>query len=163
VSCESARTETCERVAAVCVPGQHQPSAHARFRCRTLQCAVPACCIWYLQASALQVHTTYQEQLLLNHNRIRTVCLSSYAHCCCYCTTLPVLYCCCCCYCCAEWFFKFGYVIPGSTNSWQQTIKAAPQEQMKCAKELSGRVTIETSFYDGKVLIAKTLVRVFYV
>lgn len=29
-----------------------------------------------------------------------------------------------------EWKFDFGFVIPGSTNSWQQTIEAAPKNQM---------------------------------
>ncbi|KAG5185105.1 delta subunit of GMP phosphodiesterase [Tribonema minus] len=65
--------------------------------------------------------------------------------------------------CLEEWFFDFGFVIPGSTNSWQQTIEAAAPEDMRHPAELSGKVTIETSFYDGKTLIAKTLVRVFYV
>jgi hypothetical protein len=32
--------------------------------------------------------------------------------------------------CIEEWFFKFGYVIPGSTNTWQQTIYAAPPDKM---------------------------------
>jgi len=31
------------------------------------------------------------------------------------------------------------------------------------AHELSGNITIETSFYDGDFFIAKSLVRIFYV
>jgi retinal rod rhodopsin-sensitive cGMP 3',5'-cyclic phosphodiesterase subunit delta len=30
----------------------------------------------------------------------------------------------------AEWIFTFGYVIPGSTNTWQQTIESAGQDNM---------------------------------
>ena len=32
-----------------------------------------------------------------------------------------------------EWFFSFGFVIPGSTNSWQQIIEAAPKNEMMSA------------------------------
>jgi len=32
--------------------------------------------------------------------------------------------------CIEQWFFTFGFVIPGSTNTWQQTIEAAPPEEM---------------------------------
>ena len=62
---------------------------------------------------------------------------------------------------CAEWNFKFGFVIPGSTNTWQQTIQAAG-DAMLPAELLSGNVTIETGFYDGDTLVSKSLVRVFY-
>ena len=64
--------------------------------------------------------------------------------------------------CIEEWFFTFGYVISGSTNTWQQVIEAAPKEQMIPAEVLSGKVTFETSFYDGDDLICKNLVRIFY-
>ena len=62
--------------------------------------------------------------------------------------------------CIEEWRFVFGFVIPGSTNSWQQIIEAA--DQMLEADVLSGNVTIETSFYDADHFIAKSLVRIFY-
>ncbi|GMH81918.1 hypothetical protein TrST_g5836 [Triparma strigata] len=65
--------------------------------------------------------------------------------------------------CIEEWFFDFGFVIPGSTNSWQQIIEAAEESEMMTAEALSGNITIETSFYDGDYFIAKSLVRVFYV
>merc|ERR1719247_387196 len=29
-----------------------------------------------------------------------------------------------------EWNFQFGFVIPNSTNTWQQTIEAAEEEEM---------------------------------
>ncbi|KAG9410253.1 Retinal rod rhodopsin-sensitive cGMP 3',5'-cyclic phosphodiesterase subunit delta [Aphanomyces cochlioides] len=62
--------------------------------------------------------------------------------------------------CLEEWLFTFGYVIPDSTNSWQQTIEAA--ETMLPADAISGKITIETGFYDGDALIAKTVYRIFY-
>jgi retinal rod rhodopsin-sensitive cGMP 3',5'-cyclic phosphodiesterase subunit delta len=65
--------------------------------------------------------------------------------------------------CIEEWFFTFGFVIPGSTNSWQQQIEAAAPDQMMSAELLSGNITIETSFYDDKLFICKNLVRIFYV
>jgi retinal rod rhodopsin-sensitive cGMP 3',5'-cyclic phosphodiesterase subunit delta len=64
--------------------------------------------------------------------------------------------------CIEEWFFKFGFVIPGSTNSWQQIIESAGEDEMMDPEEMSGNVTIETSFYDGDMFIAKCLVRIFY-
>ncbi len=65
--------------------------------------------------------------------------------------------------CIEEWLFEFGFVIPGSTNSWQQIIEAAGEDEMMSPDDLSGNITIETSFYDGKTFIAKALVRVYYV
>jgi len=59
-----------------------------------------------------------------------------------------------------EWRFDFGFVIPGSTNSWQQVIKAA--DEMMDPELLTGNITIETSFFDGASFIAKSLVRIFY-
>jgi len=62
--------------------------------------------------------------------------------------------------CLEEWFFKFGFVMPNSTNQWQSTIEAA--SEMLPAEMLSGNITIETNFFDGERLLAKSLVRVFY-
>eukprot|EP00294_Goniomonas_avonlea_P014671 CAMPEP_0114560124 /NCGR_PEP_ID=MMETSP0114-20121206/11292_1 /TAXON_ID=31324 /ORGANISM="Goniomonas sp, Strain m" /LENGTH=156 /DNA_ID=CAMNT_0001745649 /DNA_START=32 /DNA_END=502 /DNA_ORIENTATION=+ len=59
-----------------------------------------------------------------------------------------------------EWRFNFGFVIPGSTNTWQSVIEAAGD--MLPAELLSGNVTIETSFIDGDATLGKSLVRVFY-
>eukprot|EP01032_Pedospumella_encystans_P020085 gene20085-22830_t len=38
--------------------------------------------------------------------------------------------------CIEEWFFAFGFVMPNSTNSWQQTIDAAAPEEMLSAEAL---------------------------
>ena len=63
--------------------------------------------------------------------------------------------------CIEEWNFKFGFVIPNSTNNWQQTIHAAPKTIP--AAVLSGNVTIETAFFDEDKLICKSVLRVYYV
>ena len=65
--------------------------------------------------------------------------------------------------CVEEWDFEFGFVIPGSTNSWQTTIEAAAEQDMMDPEMISGLVHIETSFLDGDRLINKSVVRIFYV
>ena len=65
--------------------------------------------------------------------------------------------------CIEEWFFSFGFVIPGSTNSWEQIIEAAAPSDMFTAEELSGQVTFETTFLDDKLVLCKNLVRIVYV
>ncbi|GLE05993.1 hypothetical protein PINS_up015204 [Pythium insidiosum] len=65
--------------------------------------------------------------------------------------------------CIEEWLFTFGYVIPGSTNTWQQTIESAGPENMLDPELISGKLTIETGFYDGDLPIAKTVYRIHYV
>ncbi|KAA3676396.1 retinal rod rhodopsin-sensitive cGMP 3',5'-cyclic phosphodiesterase subunit delta [Paragonimus westermani] len=62
-----------------------------------------------------------------------------------------------------DWTFEFGFVIPGSTNSWQSLIQADTSDRMIPAKLLSGNVIIVTSFYDGDLLVSKSSVRIFYV
>eukprot|EP00741_Cyanophora_paradoxa_P003434 tig00000704_g3337.t1 len=62
-----------------------------------------------------------------------------------------------------EWEFDFGFVIPNSTNSWQQEIASAGEGNMIPAEELSGNVVIETLFYDGDMFISSSVVRVLYV
>ena len=62
-----------------------------------------------------------------------------------------------------EWFFEMGPVKANTTNTWQSTIKAAPESQMMPAKVLNGNVTIETEFYDENILMGKSTVRLFYV
>ncbi|XP_065191238.1 retinal rod rhodopsin-sensitive cGMP 3',5'-cyclic phosphodiesterase subunit delta-like [Sycon ciliatum] len=62
-----------------------------------------------------------------------------------------------------EWFFDFGFVIPNSTNTWQSIIEAAPAQDMIPANVLSGKVIIETLFFDESELVSTSLVRVFYV
>mmetsp|Transcript_56716 Transcript_56716/g.88272 ORF Transcript_56716/g.88272 Transcript_56716/m.88272 type:complete len:164 (-) Transcript_56716:89-580(-) len=61
-----------------------------------------------------------------------------------------------------EWNFSFGFVIPNSTNTWQQTIEAAAEEEMIPAELLSGNVVIDTSFYDGDHLLISQRVRIYY-
>ncbi|XP_064610329.1 retinal rod rhodopsin-sensitive cGMP 3',5'-cyclic phosphodiesterase subunit delta-like [Liolophura sinensis] len=65
--------------------------------------------------------------------------------------------------CLEEWYFEFGFVIPGSTNTWQSVIEAAPESQMMPANVLNGNVVIETRFYDGDLLVSTSKVRIFYV
>ena len=47
--------------------------------------------------------------------------------------------------CMEEWNFQFGFVIPNSTNTWQQTIHAAEENKMLPASLLNGNVLIETA------------------
>ena len=61
-----------------------------------------------------------------------------------------------------EWHFQFGFVIPNSTNTWQQTIEAAEESQMLPAQALDGNVLIETGFYDDDLCVCKMVLRVFY-
>eukprot|EP00727_Mastigamoeba_balamuthi_P009242 m51a1_g4940 putative retinal rod rhodopsin-sensitive cgmp 3 -cyclic phosphodiesterase subunit delta (155) ;mRNA; r:302676-303274 len=63
--------------------------------------------------------------------------------------------------CIEQWDFSFGFVIPGSTNTWQSTIEAAAE--MLPAEVLSGNTSIETSFYDGDMFLAKSVVVLHYV
>jgi len=65
--------------------------------------------------------------------------------------------------CLEEWFFDFGFVIPGSTNTWQSIIEAAPQSQMMPASLLTGNVIIETKFYDDDLLVSTSRVRIYYI
>ncbi|KAI3386517.1 hypothetical protein SNEBB_006051 [Seison nebaliae] len=65
--------------------------------------------------------------------------------------------------CVEEWFMSFGFVIPGSTNTWQSTLEAAAPNQMIPASLLSGNVVIETKFFDDKEEISCSRVRIFYV
>lgn len=65
--------------------------------------------------------------------------------------------------CLEEWLFEFGFVIPGSTNTWQSVIEAAPESQMMPANVLNGNVVIETRFYDDAILVSTSKVRIFYV
>lgn len=62
-----------------------------------------------------------------------------------------------------EWLFSFGFVIPGSTNTWQSLIEAAAENQMIPASLLNGNVVIETIFFDGDLEVSKSRVRLLYV
>ena len=61
-----------------------------------------------------------------------------------------------------EWDFKFGFVMPGSTNNWEQIIDAADKEEMIPADVLSGNMIIQTYFYSGDNLIHTTKMTVIY-
>lgn len=65
--------------------------------------------------------------------------------------------------CIEEWYFEFGFVIPGSTNSWQSLIEAAPESQMIPANILSGHIVIETIFLDGDLEVSRSKVRIYYI
>mmetsp|Transcript_10674 Transcript_10674/g.26138 ORF Transcript_10674/g.26138 Transcript_10674/m.26138 type:complete len:349 (-) Transcript_10674:286-1332(-) len=60
------------------------------------------------------------------------------------------------------WDFHFGFVIPGSTNTWEQTILAAEESEMIPAQLLSGNVVIETTFFSKEIAIATQKIRIFY-
>ena len=58
-------------------------------------------------------------------------------------------------------FFEFGFVIPGSTNSWEQTI-VADEGNVMPASALSGNLVCETYFFCNEVPIHKSSYRIFY-
>jgi hypothetical protein len=57
--------------------------------------------------------------------------------------------------------FKFGFVIPGSTNTWEHIIDV--DENPDDPEILSGNLVCVTEFYDGKDLISRSRIRIFYV
>ncbi|KAJ4461707.1 putative GMP-PDE; delta subunit family protein [Paratrimastix pyriformis] len=61
-----------------------------------------------------------------------------------------------------EWNFEFGFVIPGSTNTWESVVLAAAPEEMIPAEIISGNMVIDTAFYDGSALLARKRLTVFY-
>ncbi|CAF4847268.1 unnamed protein product, partial [Rotaria sp. Silwood2] len=61
------------------------------------------------------------------------------------------------------WEFSFGFVIPGSTNTWQSLIEAAPENQMIPANLLTGNIVIETKFFDGDLEVSTSRVRLLYI
>lgn len=61
-----------------------------------------------------------------------------------------------------EWPFHFGFVMPNTTNSWENVIEADSAGVLG-ASILSGNIEIETLFFNESVVISKSRVRVFYV
>ncbi len=61
-----------------------------------------------------------------------------------------------------EWSFDFGFVIPNSSNCWQQVILASDKQPMMDAQALDGNVVVHTEFLDGAESIGNLDVRVFY-
>ena len=49
--------------------------------------------------------------------------------------------------------FNFGFVIPNSTNSWDQTIEADIGNVMP-AEVLSGNLVVDTFFMSGEQILA---------
>jgi retinal rod rhodopsin-sensitive cGMP 3',5'-cyclic phosphodiesterase subunit delta len=62
-----------------------------------------------------------------------------------------------------EWKFTFGFVIPNSTNSWSSTIEAAGEEHMLPAEVLSGNTIIESTFFDGEVMLCQNKILLYYI
>ena len=61
-----------------------------------------------------------------------------------------------------QWNFDFGFVIPGSENSWETIVYAAGEGNMMPASVLSGNMFIVTSFFAEDLFISKSVVQVFY-
>lgn len=57
--------------------------------------------------------------------------------------------------------FKFGFVIPNSTNSWDQTIEADVGQVMP-AEVLSGNLVVKSYFMSGEEVLAQTEYRIYY-
>lgn len=57
--------------------------------------------------------------------------------------------------------FKFGFVIPQSTNTWQQVLDAA--DEMIPADMLSGNLVVLTQFFDDEAFICSSKCRIYYV
>ena len=58
--------------------------------------------------------------------------------------------------------FNFGFVIPNSTNTWDQMIEAETGHVMP-AEVLSGNLIAETYFMAGDQVIAQLTFKIFYV
>ena len=57
--------------------------------------------------------------------------------------------------------FNFGFVIPNSTNNWEQIIEA--RDEMIPYSILSGKLKVETVFFaDGEIFL-KNYITIFYV
>ncbi len=61
-----------------------------------------------------------------------------------------------------EWNFKFGFVIPNSTNTWEQTIQAAAPEEMLPIEVINGNVVIETVFLTKGIVVYRSKLRIKY-
>ena len=58
--------------------------------------------------------------------------------------------------------FAFGFVIPNSTNNWEQYITSKSPEEMIPYDKLSGNLVVETIFYSGDAVFLRNRVRIFY-
>ncbi len=57
--------------------------------------------------------------------------------------------------------FLFGFVIPNSTNNWEQIIEA--KDEMIPYEVLSGNLVVETTFLTNGNLICRNLITIFYI
>ena len=58
-------------------------------------------------------------------------------------------------------FFEFGFVIPNSTNTWEQII-VADEENILPKEVLSGNLICETYFYNNEIPVHKSKYKIFY-
>ncbi|MBO6138323.1 MAG: hypothetical protein J6O71_06895, partial [Lachnospiraceae bacterium] len=58
--------------------------------------------------------------------------------------------------------FKFGFVIPGSTNDWEQ-IMIAKEDGVLPAEVLSGKLQVETLFLVQGNILYKNRILIYYV
>lgn len=65
--------------------------------------------------------------------------------------------------CVEEWVFDFGFVMPGSTNSWQSVVTAARDGAGQSVGMRGAEFVIETNFYDGGSFLCRRSVDVRYV
>jgi len=61
------------------------------------------------------------------------------------------------------WNFNFGFVIPGSTNCWQNVIARKTVGPQPAADAISGNVVIETTFFDGPRVLNTSKATIYYV
>ena len=61
-----------------------------------------------------------------------------------------------------EFGFDFGFVMPNTTNSWEQVIDADVGQVMP-AEVLSGNLIVDTFFYVKGVQFAQQRYRIYYV
>jgi retinal rod rhodopsin-sensitive cGMP 3',5'-cyclic phosphodiesterase subunit delta len=59
--------------------------------------------------------------------------------------------------------FYFGFVIPNSTNNWEQVIEAKPKEEMIPYQILSGHLLVETIFISSNAVVFKNRCLIYYV
>ena len=58
--------------------------------------------------------------------------------------------------------FKFGFVIPGSTNDWEQIIEAK-EDGVLPAEVMSGKLHVETYFLCQDTILWKNKILIYYV
>lgn len=59
--------------------------------------------------------------------------------------------------------FYFGFVIPKSTNSWEQIVEAKNEDEMLTPELLSGNLTVEIMFLSKGEVIVRNSIIIYYV